>query len=190
MLSSMRHCCRQVRGSVLIDIIGRLPGSREWDLEPTSRNPIKHTVPEVTAEMSGKEAVNERIGGRIERCQALDERCHGNHRLGLGDVTVDLKQIKDDVRRPAKNEYCVYRNKKKKNISNLLRHLLIDDLWIRTKDDDECHLDRFDFGSRDDAPRARSAALLVLVQHGRSHSSSCVKSTSEAKTKRPEKKSV
>lgn len=49
-----------------------------------------------------------------------------------------------------------------------------------TKDDDKCHFDRFDLGSRDDAARAGPPTVLILVQHGRSYSSSasCAESVS------------
>lgn len=56
--------------------------------------------------MSREETVDKRIGGRVERCQTLDERGHGRHRLGLGNVTVNLEQVKHNVGCPAQDEHC------------------------------------------------------------------------------------
>ena len=67
--------------------------------------------PEIAAEVGGEEAVDEWIGCRVERRQTLDERRHGRHRLGAGDVTVHLQQIENDVRRPAQDENCKIINK-------------------------------------------------------------------------------
>ncbi len=64
-----------------------------------------NNIPEIAAEMSGEEAVDERISGRVERRQALDERGDGDHRLRLWDVAVNLKQVKHYVRRPAQDKY-------------------------------------------------------------------------------------
>jgi hypothetical protein len=35
----------------------------------------------------------------------LNESRHGDHRLGFGDVPVDLKQVEDDVRSPAQDKH-------------------------------------------------------------------------------------
>lgn len=56
--------------------------------------------------MGGKEAIDERVGGRVEWRQALDERGDGYHRLGFRDVAVDLEQVEDDVGRPAEDKHC------------------------------------------------------------------------------------
>ena len=63
-------------------------------------------LPQVATEVRREEAIDEGIGGGIERRQTLDEGRNGRHRLGLGDVAVDLQQVEDDVRRPAQDEYC------------------------------------------------------------------------------------
>lgn len=55
--------------------------------------------------MSGEEAIDERIGGRIERRQTLNESSDGDHRLRFRDVTVDLEQVEDDVRCPAQDKH-------------------------------------------------------------------------------------
>lgn len=96
---------------------------------------------EIAAEVSRKEAIDERIGGRIEWRQTLNESSNGDHRLRFRDVTVDLEQVEDDVRCPAQNEH---------------------------KDNNECHFDGFDFSAWDDATRAGPSTFLILVQHGRS----------------------
>lgn len=72
--------------------------------------------------MSGEETVDERISGRVERRQALDERGDGDHRLGLWDVAVNLKQVKHYVRRPAQDKY--YNNKRRRRRIEKLSPLL------------------------------------------------------------------
>lgn len=56
--------------------------------------------------MGGEEAVDDGVGGRIERRQGLDEGCHCDVGGTLRDVSIDLKQVEHDVRRPAENEHC------------------------------------------------------------------------------------
>ena len=62
-------------------------------------------APEVAADVGREEAVDERVGGRVERRQTLDERGHGDHRLRHRDVAVHLQQVEHDVRSPAQDKY-------------------------------------------------------------------------------------
>lgn len=55
--------------------------------------------------MGGEEAVDDGVGGRVEGRQGLNEGGHGDVRGRLRDVAVHLKQVKDDVGRPAEDEH-------------------------------------------------------------------------------------
>lgn len=63
-------------------------------------------IPEVAAKVRWEEAVDERIGCRVQRSQTLDECCNGDHGLGFRDVAVNLKQVEYDVRSPAQDKDC------------------------------------------------------------------------------------
>lgn len=62
-------------------------------------------VPQNAAHLRREQAVNERIGGGIQRRQALDERRNGDVCLRLRNALEYLQQIENDVRRPADNEH-------------------------------------------------------------------------------------
>ena len=145
-------------------------------------------LPQVATEVRREEAIDEGIGGGIERRQTLDEGRNGRHRLGLGDVAVDLQQVEDDVRRPAQDEYCQLQctHVDERDFHQSL--IQISDCFppeslgqkvvtfaqivlrpILTEDDDECHLDGFDFSPGNNSTGTGPTAVLVFVQHRSAH---------------------
>ena len=63
-------------------------------------------VPEILAEVCGEHEVDERIGGRVEGREALDEGGDGDDGLVGGDQVVRLQHVEDDVRGPTQDEHC------------------------------------------------------------------------------------
>lgn len=62
-------------------------------------------LPKCPADLRWEEAVDERVGGRIEWRQALDERGNGDIGLRPRDLIEDLQQIEDNIGRPAHHEH-------------------------------------------------------------------------------------
>ena len=96
----MSHVLQPNRVSIHIEIIGFFSSNDDRIVQVA----VSNALPEIATEMGGEEAVDERVGGWIERRQTLDESGNGDHRLALWYVAVNLQQVKDDVRRPAQNE--------------------------------------------------------------------------------------
>lgn len=55
--------------------------------------------------VGGEEAIDDRVGCRVEGSQALDEGRYGYVGLCCGDVVVHLEQVEDDVGAPAHHEH-------------------------------------------------------------------------------------
>lgn len=112
-------------------------------------------LPEGPAHVRREEAVDERICRRVERRQALDERRDGHVRLRPRHVPVHLQQVEYYERAPAQDENCNGRGIHVTFRAPQRRPL--------TENDDEGHLNRFDLGLRDDAPRARPPRVVILA---------------------------
>lgn len=56
--------------------------------------------------MRGEEAVDDGVGGGVERRQRLYEGRHCNIGGSLWDVSVHLEQVEEDVGRPAQDKHC------------------------------------------------------------------------------------
>lgn len=70
-----------------------------------------HSIPQNTAHLRREQAVNQRISGRIEWRQTLNERRNGDVRLRSRNALEHLQQIEYDIRRPADDEnYCEENN--------------------------------------------------------------------------------
>ena len=73
---------------------------RHFSSQPAS------SLPEVSADVVGEDDVDDGVGCRVERRQALDEGGHGDHGLRMREVAEHLQQVEHDVRAPAQDEHC------------------------------------------------------------------------------------
>lgn len=62
--------------------------------------------PERAADRRREEAVDERVGCRVERGQRLNESGHGDVGLRGGHLAKHLQQVEHHVRAPAQDENC------------------------------------------------------------------------------------
>lgn len=92
--------------------------------------------PERLCDLCREEAINQWVCCGIERCEALNERCHGDVRLSLRNLIENLKQVEDDVWRPAGDE---------------------------NNDNDEGHLHRLHLGTWNDAAGTRPPTSTVFL---------------------------
>jgi len=90
---------------------GRVPLSSQVQRKPRER--VVEVVfgrsgflPERSADVSGEQAVYDRVGRGVQRRETLDERGERYVRLRFRYVAVHLKQIEHYVRAPAQDEHC------------------------------------------------------------------------------------